>query len=119
MPRPGPVLNDISFSISLNYDGRIYILEGTTQIIGPDLNGSFGTYSAGERFRVSLTQSASDPSAATLTFSRLTGPCIPGNPCSEVVMSVQPDVGHYPFRVDASFREQFATLSDVRVVRIQ
>jgi hypothetical protein len=34
-------------------------------------------------------------------------------------MSVQPDVGHYPFRVDASFREQFATLSDVRVVRIQ
>ena len=114
-----PSLTDIHFGISLNKDGRFYVIEGGSLFNGPDLNGSFGTYNAGERFRVSLKQSSDGSATATVTYSRLTAPCVPGNACAQTPFFTHVGLGTYPLRVDASFREQGGTLSDVRVVRIQ
>src|SRR5438094_44026 len=53
--------NDITFGISLNVDGRVYVIEKGVLVTGPDLNGSFGLYNEQnqhERFRVSLRQSS-------------------------------------------------------------
>jgi len=113
-----PSLADINFGISLNGDGRFYIIEGGALVTGPDLNGSYGTYTVGERFRVSLTQSDS-PDTATVIYSRLTGSCIPGHHCPETTIFTHLGLGRYPLRVDTSFREKDASVSNVSVVRIQ
>ena len=112
-------LTDITFAISLNKDGRFYVIEGGSLVTGPDLNGSFGTYNAGERFRVSLRQSSDGSSTATVTYSRLTGSCIPGKPCPETAFFTHTGFASYPLRVDTSFREVNASVTDVRLVRIQ
>jgi hypothetical protein len=115
-----PSLTDIHFGISLNKDGQLYVIEGGALVPGPDVNGSFGTYNAGERYRVSLQQSSDGTATATVTYSRINSPaCVPGNPCPETVFFTHAGLGNYPLRVDASFREQGATLSDVRVVLIK
>jgi hypothetical protein len=120
-----PSLADITFAISLNLDGRFYVLEGGVQVTGPDINGSFGTYDPNDpagpnpRFRVSLRQSADGTKTATVTYSRLTASCNPGNPCPEDVFYTHVGLAHYPLRVDTSFREANATLTNVTVVRIQ
>ena len=117
-PDADPSLSDIAFSISLNSDGRFYILEGGAVVAGPDLNTSWGTYSVGQRFRVTAKQNADG--TASIAYSRIIGVCTAGSPCAETVFNqhVGPGVS-YPLRVDASFREQGATLSDVRIVRIK
>src|SRR5262249_46386832 len=38
-----PGIADITFAISLNLDGRLYILEGGALVPGQDINQSFGT----------------------------------------------------------------------------
>jgi hypothetical protein len=118
-PDTDPSLTDINFAISLNRDGRLYVVEGGALIPGPDINGSFGTYAAGERFRVSVKQSSDGSSTATITYSRLIGSCMPGMPCPETAFFTHAGVASYPLRVDASFRELNETLTDVRLVRIQ
>lgn len=112
-------LTDISFGISLNRDGRYYVLENGSLVPGPDINTSFGIYAAGDRFRVSVKQSADGSNTATITYSRLTGSCIAGMPCPESVFFTHAGPASYPMRVDASFRETAAKLTDVRVVRIR
>jgi hypothetical protein len=123
-----PSLTDITFGISLNTDGKVYLLENGALVMapdadgkGPDVNGSFGTYLAGERFRVSLRQSSDGSNTAIVTYSRLdvNTACIPGNPCVEDVFYTHVGLGNYPLRVDTSFREANATLTKVVVVRIQ
>lgn len=117
-PDADPSLADISFAISLNRDGNFYLIEGGVLLMGPGVNGSFGTYTAGERFRVSLRDHADG--TATVTYSRLVGACGVGVPCPETVFFTHTGgTPRYPFRVDASFRETAATLGDVRIVRIQ
>jgi hypothetical protein len=109
---------NINFAMSLNFDGRVYLLEGGTLVMGPDLGGSFGTYAAGDRFRVKVKDNFDG--TAVVTYSRINGECVPGNPCNETVFYQHlgsPAV--YPLRVDASFREQTATLADASIVRIQ
>jgi hypothetical protein len=123
-PDTDPSLNDIGFSVSLNRDGRFYVIESGVLIAGPDVGGSFGTYAAGERFRVRLTDNHDStttvPGTATITYSRVIGSCDPGTPCPETVFYTHTGAPpHYPLRADASFREHGATLSDVRVVRIK
>ena len=117
-PDVDPSLVDLTFGISLNRDNRYYVIEANTLITGPDVNGSFGTYSIGERFRVTATDNADG--TATIAYSRIVGPCVPGSPCAETVFYTSTrSPATYPFRVDASFREQGATLTDVRIVRIR
>ena len=55
-----------------------------------------------------------------VTYSKLTGPCNPGTPCSQDVFYTHMGAAAtYPLRVDASFREVHATLTNVTIVRIQ
>jgi hypothetical protein len=111
-------IGDINFAINLNIDGRFYVLEGGSLITGGDLNGSFGTYSAGDRFRVKLTDQ--HDGTALVTYSRVNGPCTPGNPCPDTVFYTHAgSPAMYPLRVDTSFRELNATLANVTIVRIQ
>jgi hypothetical protein len=113
-----PSQNDVGFGIVLNLDGRFYVVESGTLVAGPGPQGSFGTYTAGERFRVSL--SVRPDGSAKVAYGRIIGACTPGAPCNETVFHFSTATPpHYPFCVDAAFREINATLTDVRVVRIQ
>jgi hypothetical protein len=112
-----PSLADIDFAISLNVDGRYYVLEHGALIAGPDVNGSFGTYSTADRFRVTLHDHSDG--TADVAYSKLVGACMPRTPCAETVFrTVTGSPAHYPLRADASFREPGATLSVVTLVRI-
>jgi hypothetical protein len=112
-----PGFPSIGFGLVLNNDGRYYVVESGTFATGPDLNGSFGTYSAGERFRVSLR--ANGDGTAVVTYSRLMGTCTPGMPCNQVVFYTSTVAASYPLRVDTSLRETAGSLVDVRLVRIK
>lgn len=117
-PDTDPGYTGIGFAISLNVDGRFYVIENGVLAMGPDMNGSFGLYGVGERFRVSVHDNSDG--TASVTYSRITGTCVPGSPCNEVVFLTRSGgPAQYPLRIDASFREPDATLADVRVVRIQ
>jgi hypothetical protein len=109
-----PSLADVEFAISLNYDGSVYILEDGAQVI----NGPFGTYAPGERFRLRITDN--NNGTASISYFRLVGVCNPGTVCSETPLATQtlPNPA-YPLRVEATFREPGATASNVTMVRIK
>ncbi len=115
-----PSLDDIGFAISLNRDGRFYVIENGVLVNGPDVNGSFGTYNAGDKFRVKVTDNSDLAKTATISYVRIVGSCSPGTPCPELVFYASlTHVGNYPLRADTSFREYGAKITDVRIVRIQ
>ena len=125
-----PSLKDIDFAIVLRTDGNVYIFEGGTKIIGPGVNGSIGTYNAGDRFRVRVTDNNDLlPHTATITYTRLTAPCTPAPPgtappgvlvCPEIQIGSQTASSPtYPLRVDASLNQAGATLTNVTLVRIK
>ena len=117
-PDGDPSLADIGFAISLNLDGRVYVIESGNLVTGPDVNGSFGTYAAGDRFRVTLEDHSDG--TADVAYSRLVGPCSPGHPCPDVPFYTHVSgPARYPLRVDTSFREPGATLQNVTLVRIK
>src|SRR5262249_29517674 len=112
-----PGLGDINFALSLNLDGRFYVLEGGAPITGPDINGSFGTYNAGDRFRVSVRDN--HDGTANVFYTQVVGACLAGNPCNQTNITQGGSKAVYPVRVDASFREANATVVNVTIVRIQ
>jgi hypothetical protein len=119
-----PSIMAITFAISLNSDGHFYLLDGGTLVMAtdvngkaPDVNGSFGTYSAGDRFRISVKDNFGG--TATVTFSRIAAGCVPGHRCLETVFYTHGGSAAYPLRVDTSYRERNATLANVSIVRIQ
>ena len=117
-PDTDPGYESVGFAISLNVDGRFYVIESGVLAMGPDMNGSFGVYGADERFRVTLHDNSDG--TASVTYARITGTCNPGAPCNEVVFrTLSGGPAQYPLRIDTSFREMNATLADVNVVRIQ
>ena len=118
-PDGDPGFADIDFALSLNNDGRVYILQIGALVPGPDLGQSFGTYAAGERFRVRAKDNLNG--TATVRYTRIVGACVPGNPCNESLIfeNISPAAGAYPLRAAAAFREQGATLANVSIVRIQ
>jgi len=110
-----PNFANINFAIDLFSDGQFYIFERGQNQPGP--NGpAWGTYSPGDRFRVSVKDNFDG--TATVSYSRLVGPCTPGTLCSENVFYTSAVPGSYPLYADSSFKEQGATLDDVRLVRI-
>jgi hypothetical protein len=112
-----PGFEDIAFALSLNLDGRVYLLERGLLVMGPDLNGSFGTYFAGERFRVRVKDNFDG--TATVRYTRIIGACAPGTTCNESPIFEQvADSAAYPLRAAAAFREQNATLAAVDIVRL-
>jgi hypothetical protein len=108
-----PNFNNINFAIDLFSDGQFYVFES-----GQIQNGGqpFGTYASGDRFRVTLKDNFDG--SATVSYSRVVGPCAPGTLCPESVFYTSTLFGGYPVHVDSSFKEQGATLDDVRLVRI-
>ena len=112
-----PTLASIDVGLALSTGGRVGIVENGTSIPGPDLDGTFGPYTPGERFRVRLRDNSDG--TAVVSFSRLVGPCTPGMLCNEAVFFTRPARVSYPLRVDASLRQVTATLTDVRLVHIQ
>jgi hypothetical protein len=118
-PDTNPSPNDIGFGIVLFNDGRFYVAELGTVVAGPGPGGSFGTYAAGERFRVTAKDSNDGSGTATITYSRIQGACTPGSPCNEQAIRASSTSARYPLRVDATTIEQNASMTDVRVVRIR
>ena len=115
-PDTDPGILNLPFAISLNFAGRVFVVENGVVAMGPDLNGSWGTYNIGERFRVSVKDN--NDGTGTVSYSRIVGACVPGMPCNETVFYTH--VGSpatYPLRVDTSFREQNGTLANVSFVR--
>lgn len=108
-PDTDPSLNDIGFSIILNNDGHMYVIESSpsVQVFGP-----YTTYNAHDRFRVHVTDNSDG--TATITYTQVVGG-VEGPPLY-THMGPNPK---YPLRIDATFREQNATLGNVTVMRIQ
>jgi hypothetical protein len=98
----------------------VYIFESGTMVPGPGPTGEVSTYNAGDRFRVRATDNNDDPHTATITYTKLTAPCTPGTVCAEVQIGSQTAPSpSYPLQVDASLRDEGATLTNVTVVRIR
>jgi hypothetical protein len=98
----------------------VYIFESGAAQPGPIPTGngpSFGTYAAGDRFRVHATDDFDG--TATITYARVTGPCTDGAPCAETVLYTSPNKAAYPLRVDSSFKQMGGTLANVRLARIR
>ena len=101
---------NIGFGIDLFSNGEISVFESGSLI------STFGPYAAGEKFRVKVSDNFD--STATITYVRITGPCVDGMPCNETLFHMSAVKPPYPFRVDSSLFDQGATLTDVRLVRI-
>ena len=102
---------DIGFGIDLFSNGEISVFESGSLI------STFGPYAAGEKFRVKVSDNFDG--TATVTYVRITGACVDGMPCTETVFHMSAVKPPYPFRVDSSLFDQGATLTNVRLVRIQ
>ena len=115
-----PTAVDMGFSMSLNSLGQIIVIEhGLVPTDPPQPDGSWGTYVVGERFRVNLKDN--HDGTAAVTYTRVVGTCVPGNPCMEAPIYTHhlgPPAA-YPLRVDTTFREQNGSLVNVNIVRIQ
>ena len=111
---PDPdVSANIGFAIDLfnnNGVGEIIIFQSGLRV------QNFSPYNAGDRFRVHVTDNHNN--TATISYSKITGPCNPGSTCADSVFYTSLVTGTYPFRVDSSFFDVNATLTDVRLVRI-
>jgi hypothetical protein len=114
-------LDDLTFGIILSAEGNVFVVENGSIVQGPDPTFSFGTYAAGDRFRINVHDNSSVAGEATVTYSRLnTLPCTPGTPCPETVFYTHVGTpAHYPLRVDTTFFLPGATLTNVTTVRIR
>jgi hypothetical protein len=112
-PDTTPSIFDVSFALELDSVGNVWVRESGTSIrVGP-----FMGYAAGDRFRVTLTDTFDQP--RKITYSRIASPCMPGSMCRPIDFWEQ-RVGpsSYPVRVIALFRDFDATVTDVRIVFI-
>jgi hypothetical protein len=111
-PPPGGVtFFDIGFGLLLLDTGEILALESGLSV------GNFGLYAAGDKFRLKLRDN--HDTTATVSYARITGPCVDGSPCNETVFHTSASPISYPVRVDAMFREQGGTVTEARIARIR
>jgi hypothetical protein len=114
-----PGLADIESGFSLHADNRIYkIKDGVRMTDGLDVNGSHGTYATGERYR--LTFKDNFDTTTTISLRRVNGACEVGTECLTDLVATHAAPGPaYPLRVDVSFREEGASLANVRLVYVK
>jgi hypothetical protein len=112
-----PGFASIGFALSLGNDSSIYILESGTVVGAPGGGSTWGTYGAGERFRIYAHDNGNN--TASISYARVTGTCVPGMVCPISVLYAHVGVAQYPLRVDTSSFEQNATLVNVRLARIK
>ena len=110
-------LDDIPLSISLNVTGEVNIVQNVAGTVSV-LAGPFPNYALGERFRIQVVDH--HDSTADISFFRYTTPCVPNSPCTDppfyTYTGARPN---YPLRVDATFRELNASLTNVTIMRIK
>ena len=104
---------DIDFGIVVSGDGEIRIFERGSLV------SAFGGYPPGQRFRVKVRDNNDGTNTATISYVRVAEPCMPGRRCGESLIYPSTLTGSYPFHVDSSLFDFGATLTDVRLVRIQ
>jgi len=105
-------LNDIEFSLSLNFDDGVYALEKDNPVAGPVF-----PYTPNDRFRLHIKDN--HDGKAVISYTRVKQPCDVGKACGEdpVFAYVTPGPA-YPLRIDTSFREDKANITNVNIVRI-
>jgi hypothetical protein len=111
---PAPAIltfNEMDFGLLLMDTGEIIALENGLSV------GTFGLYAAGDKFRLKVRDNFDN--TATVSYARITGPCVDGSPCNETVFHTSLNPIAYPVRVDAMFREQGGTITDARIARIR
>jgi hypothetical protein len=114
-----PGYTSIGFALLLDSDGRYYITESGLGQAGPDFNTSWGQYSAGQRFRITLIVDETDPTKARVIYSKVVA-CNFGEVCNlDTIYEHTGPNPSYPFRVDTSLKHLGSKLTDVRLVRIQ
>ncbi len=116
-PDTNPSRSGIGFAIAMGETGLLYVFNNGVQVTGPGFDGSFGTYTANDRFRVRLRDNGNG--TATVSYVEVEGSCTPGTRCTQRIIYTQPGVATYPVRVDASLFHSGAVLADVRLVRLQ
>lgn len=111
---PNP--SDVTYLMNLSVDGNIRIAEHNNLVMGPGINGTWGTYGVGDRFRITLLDRGDGH--FDVRWSRLIGTCTSGMPCNEQVLTTFQDGDAYPARVDASLDTQGVSLVNVLLMRI-
>ena len=108
----------VDFGIVLDANGSFGISEGGTRVPGPNGGTVWGSYAAGDRFRVSVT--ARPDGAADVHYALIAGstPECPVEACQGTPLRTVGPVS-YPLHVDAALREVGSSLADVHLVRIQ
>jgi hypothetical protein len=112
-----PDFATINFAIDFFTDSQFFVFENGVKAAGPGINGAFGSYAQGDRFRISVRDNFDG--TATISYAKVVGPCNAGTPCQTQVFYTSPTHATYPLHVDSSFREQGGTLANVRLVRIR
>lgn len=111
-PPPGGITYfDVGFGILLTETAGLFVGES-----GPLVSG-FGEYNPLDKFRIKLRDNFDG--TATVTYVRITGPCVDGSPCSEELLHESMNLATYPVRVDAMFKELGGTVTEARIVRIR
>jgi hypothetical protein len=105
-------LTDMTFAIGLTTLGQVVVSEGGNLVL-PDpanpANVSWGTYAAGDTFRVAISLQPDGSAAGVYSHNGV----------------LLPTAGHtsrtalYPFRVDVSLKDQGASVGQVGLVRIR
>ncbi len=105
-------LGDITYAISLTATGQINIAENGTPL-APNPAAptalSWGTYTAGDRFRVAVSLQADGSARASYSHNGVVLPTATRS------MLRAP----YPFRVDTSLKDQGASVTNVGLVRLR
>ena len=112
-----PSISDVQFGISLNLDGRVYVIESGVFVPGPDVNNYLRDVRR-ER-TVPRSRHRQQRRYGNHFVYRVTGSFSPGTPCPTDFLASHTGPASYPLRVDASFRQQNATVANATLVRLQ
>lgn len=81
------------------------------------LSDPHGPYIVNEKYRVGFTDNFDG--TASISYYRVLGSCSPGMECSVELLGTHTGNAPYPLRVDATFRQENASVKNVNIVRIQ
>ena len=113
-PDTDPHVETVGYAIYLYADGQVYVLEPGAAPGTFDVHGPFGSYAIGDRFRIRVTDNNSTAPTASISYHRVVG----GVEQPAFATNTSPDPSN-PLRVDTTYLEFGARLSDVTIVRIK
>lgn len=117
-PDTVPTLEGIGHAVRVSPGGEVFVHQSGVQINGPNPpNGHWTTHAAGDRIRVGWIDNLDDPHTATVTYYRIPAAC-DGILCEGYAFYTGGIVA-YPFRIDASLRQQGAALNAVNIVYVK